>query len=89
MAEEQRLLNTARTAVDRGAYSAALTTLVEHAERFPHGKHAEERDVLFIQALSGAGRTADAAARARAFEQEFPGSIYLPAVRAASSTKEP
>jgi hypothetical protein len=89
LVEEHRLLFTARTAVERGAYSAALTTLADHAARFPHGKQTEERELLFVQALAGAGRNAEALARARAFERDFPGSIYLPAVRAASSTKEP
>jgi hypothetical protein len=87
--EERVLLDTARAAIARGAYSAALTTLSDDAERFPQGKLVEERELLFVQALAGAGQRTEAAARARAFEATFPQSIFLPAVRAASSTKEP
>jgi hypothetical protein len=88
-AEEVLLLKTAQAAVARGAYSAALATLTECASRFPNGKKVEERELLFVEALAGSGRRDEAAARASAFEARFPGSIFLPAVRAASSTKEP
>jgi hypothetical protein len=87
LGEEQRLLDTARAAVARQAYSAALSTLGEHATRFPHGRLAEERELLYVQALAGSGNTAAASERAKAFERQFPGSIFLPAVKAASPSK--
>jgi hypothetical protein len=89
LAEEQRLLDTARAAIARQAFGAALTALAEHEIRYPGGKLAEERELLYVQALAGAGDTEKARARAAAFAEKFPGSIFLPAVRAASSTKEP
>jgi hypothetical protein len=89
LAEEQRLLDTARAAVARQAYSAALSTLGEHASRFPRGRLAEERELLFVQALAGSGSSVEASERAKAFERQYPGSIFLPAVKAASSSKDP
>jgi hypothetical protein len=89
MGEERLLLDTARSAIARGAYSAALASLNDAAQRFPQGKLAEERELLFVQALAGSGQSDEASARARAFEAKFPQSIFLPAVRAASGTKEP
>ena len=86
MSDEQRLLFTAREAVARQAYGAAITTLREHETRFPDGKLTEERELLFVQALTGAGQGDAARARALAFEQQFPRSIFLPAVKAASSS---
>ena len=87
LGEEQRLLDTARAAVARQAYSAALSTLGEHEARFPRGRLAEERELLYVQALAGSGSTAAASERAKAFERQFPGSIFLPAVKAASPSK--
>jgi hypothetical protein len=87
LGEEQRLLDMARAAVARQAYSAALATLGEHATRFPRGRLAEERELLYVQALAGSGNTAQASERAKAFERQFPGSIFLPAVKAATPSK--
>jgi len=88
LGEEQRLLDTARAAVARGAYSSALGSLTEHQTRFPSGRLTEERELLFVQALAGVGATSAAQARARDFAERFPGSIFLPAVRAASASQE-
>jgi len=86
--EEQRLLETARAAIARGAYSSAVTSLTEHQTRFPTGRHVEERELLFVQALAGLGDDKAAKARAQAFAERFPTSILLPAVRAVSATQE-
>ena len=88
LGEEQRLLDTARTAVTRGAYSSAITSLTEHQTRFPAGRLTEERELLYVQALAGSGDTAAAQARAKAFAERFPRSIFLPAVRAVSASQE-
>jgi hypothetical protein len=87
LGEEQRLLDTARTAVGRGAFSAALATLDEHEARFPKGHLLEERELLRVQALAGAGRDAEARDHAAQFEARYPGSIFLPAVREALDTR--
>ena len=88
LGEEQRLLDTARAAVARGAYSSALGSLTEHQTRFPAGRLTEERELLFVQALAGAGAADAARARGRAFAERFPGTIFLPAVRAVSASQE-
>jgi hypothetical protein len=89
LGEEQRLLDTARTAVARGAYSSALTSLTEHETRFPSGRLTEERELLFVQALAGKRDMAAARARGSAFAARFPGSIFLPVVRALTASPDP
>ena len=70
-------------AVGRG--EDALDLLRTHQARFPHGRLSEEREVLTIRALASEGRTADAAERARRFEQMYPDSLFVPAVRAVTA----
>jgi len=89
LAEEQRLLDTARAAVGRGAYAAALVSLGDHESRFPSGRLVEERELLMVQALAGEGHEAEAKARAARFEARFPGSIFVPAVRQAWAIGSP
>jgi hypothetical protein len=89
LGDEQRLVDTARSAVGRGAFSAALTTLDEDESQFRHGQLVEERELLRIQALTGAGRLDEAKARVLKFEASFPRSIFLPAVREAVDTLPP
>jgi hypothetical protein len=47
-----------------------------HAERFPNGLLAQERDVITIDALFRLGRRDEANARARAFLLRYPGSAH-------------
>ncbi len=74
---EQVLVETARAAVGRGDSTSALAALDRHARIFPNGRLMEEADVLRIQALSQAGRTDDARARAEAFRTRYPRSVFL------------
>src|SRR5206468_1667962 len=70
--EELALLRTARAAVARQDFAAALVPISEHARRFKNGRLAEEREALRVKALSGLGRTDEARHAARAFEARFP-----------------
>ena len=72
--------------VKHPACAAAITSLTEHQTRFPSGRLTEERELLFVQALAGMGDAEAAQARASAFAERFPGSIFLPAVRAVSAS---
>jgi hypothetical protein len=78
---ELRLLRQARAAVARQDYAAALTPIAEHARRFKNGRLAEEREALDVRALAGLGRTDEARRAARHFEERFPRSVLLPAVK--------
>jgi hypothetical protein len=80
LAKEQALLEVARTALSRRKPVQALSALQEHGTRFPHASLSEEREVLFILALLGAGRDDEAKARASAFKKRFPRSMQLPIV---------
>jgi hypothetical protein len=73
---EPALVYKARS-VAEGEPEAALRLLHEHAQRFPSGTLAPEREVLFIEVLRRLGRDAEAARRLQAFEARYPGSIHL------------
>lgn len=60
LAEEVALMGEARAALARGDATAALAALDRHADRFPHGTLASERDVVRITALCDAGRDGEA-----------------------------
>lgn len=83
LAAELRLLRTARAAMQQGDGAAAMAQLNEHATRHAAGHLAEEREALAVQALAQLGRMADAQGRAHRFEDRYPRSLMLPAVRAA------
>lgn len=72
---EVHLLQRAQSALGTSAGSAlALTD--EHAQRFPGGAFAQERELIAVSALVSLGRTADARARAARLLERFPGSAY-------------
>jgi hypothetical protein len=77
---EVDLLFAARKEMRRDP-SAALRFLEQHAERFPHGMLAPEREVLAIEALRKLGRGAEAERRLARFRIEYPDSLHLPALR--------
>ncbi|GAC1573223.1 MAG: hypothetical protein NVS3B20_24330 [Polyangiales bacterium] len=85
---ERAILEVARTALARGDYDGSLVELARHAQRFPRGQLTEERESLAIQALSGAGRVAEARARATQFRKRCPGSMLLPVVQAATGANQ-
>jgi hypothetical protein len=84
---ERELLDVARTAVARGDGQGALSVLRQHANRFPKGRLAEEREALRIQALLLDGRGDEAKARASEFKQEHPDSLMLPGIAPALSSE--
>ncbi|GMU60376.1 MAG: hypothetical protein AMXMBFR34_21390 [Myxococcaceae bacterium] len=83
LSAERALLEVARTALAKGDVPGTLEAVERHAREFPRGRLAEEREVLFIQALAQAGRRDEALARAQRFRAHFPDSLMLPAVDAA------
>ncbi len=87
--EERAVIDTARSALARGLASDALVATEQHAKRFPHGRLAEEREALAIQALAMAGDRNATEARVARFRRSFPSSIFRSAVdRAVSSVQE-
>lgn len=80
LARERTLLDMGRTALSRGDAEGALTSLDAHAREFPSSQLAEEREVLAIQALASAGRTAEARRRGAAFRMRWVNSPLLPIV---------
>lgn len=83
LSQERALLEVARTTLAKGDVAATLDAVGRHTRDFPDGRLAEEREVLFIQALVQADRRDEAVRRADAFRKKFPDSLMLPAVDAA------
>lgn len=79
---EREMIDVARSKLASGDPRAALARLSEHAQRFPKARLEEEREALIIQALVNVGQTEDARARAKAFRERWPTSVYGPAVDA-------
>lgn len=88
LAEERGLIEIARTALVKRDTERALTTLEDHARKFPAGQLVEERESLMVQALVNAGQVQEARERAAAFRKRFPDSMLLPAVEAALKAAE-
>jgi hypothetical protein len=80
--EELRFLDRARRADSRGEYTTALALVAEHERRFPHGRLAEDREVLRMRAFVGLGRGSEARATAAKFRRQFPRSVLLPKIDA-------
>ena len=86
LVREREVIDAARAALARGRSADALRGTARHAERWPRGHLAEEREVIAIQALAGLGRRVEASLRAAAFKRAFPSSMLIPAVDVALST---
>jgi hypothetical protein len=80
---EEALLEEARDALARGDGDVALAKLEEHAHDYATGKLSEERRALTVVAYGQRGDKARAAASAKAFEHQYPSSLFLETVRAA------
>ena len=84
--EERSLLEVSRTALARGDAAGALAGLEAHARKFKSGRLAEEREALLVTALAMLGRSDEAKAKAKAFEEAWPDSLLTPQVRRAVAT---
>jgi hypothetical protein len=83
LAEERALLDRARKQLSSGQPANALTFLEQHAQRFPRGQLAEEREAMWINVLVRLERKAEAKARGDSFAMRFPNSLMSSSVRAA------
>src|SRR5690606_7956990 len=79
---ERPVIERARRELVAGSPRAALVSLGAHQRDFPAGALAEERDVLWIQALLADGRADAARRRAAIFRRRHPESIHGPALEA-------
>jgi hypothetical protein len=76
LAEEVRVLESARQALDRGASSDALVALDDYGRRFANGALRPEASLLRVEALLAAGRRDDAEALARRMLAHDPGGPH-------------
>jgi hypothetical protein len=79
--EEAALLRRARAQLRANALPSALALLDESKRRFAAPELYQEREALLIELLARGGRTAEAAARARAFLTSFPESPHADRLR--------
>lgn len=82
-AQEAALVDAAREAIARGDGDVALRKLQEHAGKFSGGALVEERRALLVVALALRHETDRARNAAKAFEREYPSSLFLDMVHAA------
>jgi outer membrane protein assembly factor BamD (BamD/ComL family) len=82
---ERTLLDMARNALARGDTGAALAAVEALEREAPNGQLAEEREVLAVEALVTANRTAEARRRAALFRMKYPTSPFLGVVEDAVS----
>jgi outer membrane protein assembly factor BamD (BamD/ComL family) len=75
LALEVRWLDRARALLASDP-TAALAHAEAYAQRFPGGALGAERELIAIDALQRMGRASEARARADAFAQHHPGSLY-------------
>ncbi|HEX7665637.1 MAG TPA: hypothetical protein VF407_14020, partial [Polyangiaceae bacterium] len=87
LVREREMLDVARAALAHGHPADAVVEAQRHERRFPRGYLAEEREVVWIQALVAEGHLTDADARAAKFHERFPQSALAGAVDAAVGTK--
>lgn len=73
---EVELLDDARASLRRGAANDALGALDRYAREFPRGRLSTEAFVLRIDALTRAGRSAEAKSLAEGFLRANPGSPH-------------
>jgi hypothetical protein len=76
LAEESALLEQARRALG-SAPSAALSSVREHARRFPNGQLAAERSLIEVDALYRMGHGAEARALAERLLSQGGGDLYV------------
>ncbi|MCK6550708.1 hypothetical protein L6R52_33030 [Myxococcota bacterium] len=81
LAEERRLIEQARAALARRSAEDAARTLDAHAERYPSGRLAEERDALRVVVMVRLGRREEASELARRFIERYPESVLRPMVQ--------
>lgn len=72
---ERLLVEAAQSALARGQAATVLEHAAEHAQQFPEGRLAAEREALAIRALLRLGRVDAARQRAEAFDARWPGSL--------------
>ncbi len=85
--DEAALLESVRASLATSHVARALTLLDAYDARFAAGALAEEAVVLRVQALLAAGRREDARRIADDFARRYPGSSYVPRVRALIDSK--
>ena len=78
LAQERELVEGARAALTRGRPADALAATDRHAQLFPRGRLAEEREVVAITALASLGRVPEAEARRARFLRAYPESLLSP-----------
>jgi len=86
LADEAQLIHTAVVALRSGKAAQALALFDAHANFYPHGVLAEERDAERALALADLGRTAEARAAIERFLGAHPASPLAARLRERKSS---
>jgi hypothetical protein len=86
---ERELIETAQSALARRQWRDAIRACETHLRRFTRAELVEEREAIWVQALAGDGRAAEAWARAESFRRRFATSLLRPVVDRAAPPVEP
>jgi hypothetical protein len=78
---ESALLGAARAKLTSGNSRGALDDVARLRAQFPHGRLAQEREVVAVDALAALGDRPGARARALTFLDQFPASPYAARIR--------
>jgi hypothetical protein len=81
LAEESARVREARDRLRSGDARGSLESLTSLARDIPGGTLIQEREALFIEALSATGRSAEARTHAEHFLQRYPASAFVGRVR--------
>ncbi|MFO0560068.1 MAG: hypothetical protein U0269_18785 [Polyangiales bacterium] len=85
---ERELIETAQSALARRQWRDAMGACEVHLRRFARAQLVEEREAIWVQALAGQGRTAEAWARAESFRRRFATSMLRSVVDRAAPPLE-
>jgi hypothetical protein len=85
--DEVEILSQARALLAKSP-DRALALARDHEARFPHGRLAQERDALVVQALRRLGLAAEARKADETFRTRYPDSLYNRAVETPSAEQQ-
>jgi hypothetical protein len=85
--DEVEILSQARALLAKSP-DRALALARDHEARFPHGRLAQERDALVVQALRRLGLAAEARKADETFRARYPDSLYNRAVETPSAEQQ-
>lgn len=83
MEDELKILEEAKSALNRKDAAGALSALARHRKQFPRGLFVEEREAMRVEALCAAGRGEEGERAQSRFMKRYPKSPFIGRVEGA------